>query len=492
MCEIIVSHGVVMQVEGALDFLLASFNYNGGYPITGVEVDCAQTFVEWKEQFTKAYVQHDNLVYSDDSVRDYHVCKASIGDNEVPGYTSPVTKECLFIHDGGVGYAHIYQVLTLEASEMLQVAWMGYSVGEVLPSGAFMGGQKADGAILYVCRALIYGSYFIGYYDQENATASIHAGSVKHPTQVDILGFLPNGPTSAGPTVDLPCPHFHVLQAYREEVQWVEHWGPEPVPTGVILSSSSVAAAESAGAFSTLAKFDDNENYFCLVYGSVTGCQTWGHLMLTSLSYRWEPFKTGSEVPYNTIVAAYTSQNQPLYHVMKESASYAIGSYNAKTGQAILEYFGIQHPSVVKILTLDLPLGSSAWTDDGYFRYSGPITAIRIQHGTTITGIQCRFGAQWSEGFWSTVSLGIITEVHFRHDEYINGVEFGLAETMNFINIFTNLNIFGPFGGTDEGNNHTMFTNCGHVHHFSGYLFWDENTKMNKTFSFGVHGQTCR
>ena len=492
MCDIIVSHGLVMQVENALNYLLVSFNYNHEFPITGVGSDCAESSVQWKEQFTNEYVQHGDLVYSDNHIRDNHVCKASVGDNEIPGYTSPVTKKCLFIHNGHVGFATIYQVLIHDATEMLQVVWMSYNVGEVLPSGAFRGGRRADGTLLYVCRAFKYGSYIIGYYDPDNAIGSIHAGSAKHPVQLDLLGFFPNGPTSAGPTVDLACPRFHIIQAYREEVRWVEHRGPVPMPTGVVLSSSSDAAATSAGTFSTIAKFADNENYFCMVYRSTSGCQTWGHLMLTSFSYRWVPFQAGSEVPYNAIVAVYTPQNQPLYYVMSELDNYAIGSYNAKTGQVVVEYFGIQHPPVVKILTLGLPLGSLAWTDDGYYRYSGPITAIRIQHGTTITGIQCRFGAQWSAGFWSTVSTEIITEVYFRHDEYMRGVEIGLAETMGFIKIFTNLNIFGPFGAIQEDKNHTMFTSCGYIHHFSGYLIWDENIKKNKTFSFAVYGQTCK
>ena len=83
---------------------------------------------------------------------------------------------------------------------------------------------------------------------------------------------------------------------------------------------------------------------------------------------------------------------------MKRSLQHSIGSYDRITGQVDIQFYGIKHPSKVDILTLSLLTGSSAWTVDGYYLYSGPITAIRIQHGATITGIQCRFGAQWSPG----------------------------------------------------------------------------------------------
>ena len=239
-------------------------------------------------------------------------------------------------------------------------SWRQYhatnSVGElqsglISPAKAIHRGGKADGILLYICRALWNGVYYIGYNDPCYARSCV--AFVEHTAQVDLLVFTPNGPTFSGPTVDFTCPHFHVIQAHRE-VDWVEHRGPEPMPTGAVLSNSFTAVAEASGAISTVAKLIDNGNRFCMAYGITTGCQTWGHVMLTSLSYQWEQFQAGSEVPYNAIIDAYTHKNQPLYHVMKKSEDYSIGSYNAYTGKMEISYYGIKRPSVVDILTLNL------------------------------------------------------------------------------------------------------------------------------------------
>ena len=488
VCEVIVSHGVVMQVKDSIHFHFASFNYE--FLQTGVEVSCDQSVVQWKEQFARAYVLHDNLVYSDGNARDNHICKVSVGDSEVPGDVSVDTKQCMFIHDGYAGFADIYRVLVLEATEKIQVLWMNFHVGNILPSGAFAGGRKADGTLLYVCRAFFHGLYVTGYYDANKSMAFIYAGSVKQPTHVDILGFTPNGPTAAGPTVGLACPRFHVHQAHTK-VAWVEYGSPKPMPPGVVHNLYMVVA-QAKVPFNTIAKFVDNwDRKFCLAYRLTSGCQTWGYLMLTSLLYQWEPFLPGSELSYNAIIGTYTPENQPLYITRKESFDHSIGLYNAKTGQVDIEYFGVQHPSDFDILTLNLSPGSSAWTDDGYYLYSGPITAIRIQHGDTVSGIRCRFGGQWSDGFWWHASPEYISDVELQRNEYLKGVEVGLNDTMNFITFYTNLNVFGPFGSVSVNKNNTMFTKCGHIHHFSGYLLWDEIRKINKTFSFAVHGQSC-
>ena len=234
------------------------------------------------------------------------------------------------MHKNYVGIAVIYTVLTFDAVAILQIEWMGYNVDESLPPGAFIGGRKADGTLLYICRALWNGVYYIGYYDPCYASSSV--ASVGHPAQVELMVFTPNGPSVAGPTVDLACLHFHVIQAHRE-VDWVEHRGSKPMPTGVVLSNSYTAVAEASGTISTVAKFIDKGNRICMAYGITTGCQIWGHVMLTSLFYQREQFQAGSEVPYNAIIGAYAHKNQPLYHAMKKSEDYSIGSYNAYTGK---------------------------------------------------------------------------------------------------------------------------------------------------------------
>ena len=307
-CQEIASNEVVIQTQRNTNSTLASFYNNHALLKTDVETSCAKSSVHWREQFTWAYnynILSNSLVYADDAVRDKHVCKVSVGDNDLPGVSSTARKRCYFVHKGYIGYAEIYSVLILGADAMLQIKWIDYNVGESFPPGAFIGGQNADDTLLYICRASWKGVYSIGYYDSSNARASIP--SVGHPAQVDLLVFTPNGPTSAGPMVEIAFPHFHVIQAHGE-VDWVEHRGPEPMPTGVVFSNSYTAVAQSSGAFSTVAKFIDTENRFCLVYGIVIGYQTCGQVMLTHMSYQWELFHAGSGMPYNAIVGAYTPE----------------------------------------------------------------------------------------------------------------------------------------------------------------------------------------
>ena len=294
ICELIASNGVVMHVQNRDDFILATFGNNYDFIKTGVEAVCALSVVQWREQFKQAFVEYDNLVYSDENTRDGFICKVSVADNEFPGIASVASRRCTIVHNSYAGYAEIYRVLVLETSSNLEAVWKSYNVGDLFPSEVFVGGRKADGTLLYISRILRGGVYFVGYYDPSDATASIATGSVEHPTEVDLLGFIPNGPTSAGPTVDLACPRFHVVQAHSE-VDWVEHRGPETMPAGVVLGNSYTAVAQSSDAFSTIAKFIENGNRFCLVYGMGSGCQTWGHLMTTHLSYRWVHFQTGSK-----------------------------------------------------------------------------------------------------------------------------------------------------------------------------------------------------
>ena len=145
----------------------------------------------------------------------------------------------------------------------------------------------------------------------------------------------------------------------------------------------------------------------------------------------------------------------------------------------------------VQILTLPQPQGSTSWSDAGYEAYSGPVTAVRIQHGDSITGIQCRFGAQWSVGFWSKSPEVIFTEINLKTHEYLTGVKIGLNDTLDYLKLYSNLDTYGPYGEASGDKNVSMFTRCGQIHHFSGYLRWDEIEKINKTSSFALHGDSC-
>ena len=149
ICEVIASNGVVMHVQNRDYFILATFGNNYDFIKTGIEADCAPSVVQWREQFTQAYVEYDNLANSDENTRDGYVCKVSVGDNEFPGTStaSVASRRCTFIHNGYAGFAEIYRVLVLEASSNLEPVWKSYNVGDLFPSEAFVGGRKADYSI---------------------------------------------------------------------------------------------------------------------------------------------------------------------------------------------------------------------------------------------------------------------------------------------------------------------------------------------------------
>ena len=92
-CEMIVSHGVIMQTQRNASYTLATFHNNHDILKTGVEIICAQSSVQWREQFQRAYRHYDSVVYADDVVRDKHVCKSFVGDNELPGFMSTSSKK---------------------------------------------------------------------------------------------------------------------------------------------------------------------------------------------------------------------------------------------------------------------------------------------------------------------------------------------------------------------------------------------------------------
>ena len=371
----------------------------------------------------------------------------------------------------------------------LAAAWVSYRTGDAVPEAAFIGGFLSPDVPLYVCRAPMNGVKVSGYFNPSTGLAYIHNGSIQYPTTVELLNFSPNGPTSVGPTAGWSCPRYHV-QIASKEYEYIEHDGSNGMLSWAITSSTTYAVGKSSGVFSTIAKFSSLENWYYLVYGITRGGTTWGHLLKTSLRYQWEPFEAGSDIPYNAFQGAYSIENEPLYIVML-SSDRSIGSYNAITKVARIESHGIQQPTSVYFLTLSQPQGSRAWSDAGYNTHSGPITALRIQLDTTVTGIQCRFGAQWSHGFWSNDHAGNIVHIEFKTTEYIKGVNIGLSDTLNYLELFTNLYTYGPFGTRRGGKNISMSTRWGQVHHFSGYLRWDKNDQMFKTFSFAVHGESC-
>ena len=189
----------------------------------------------------------------------------------------------------------------------------------------------------------------------------------------------------------------------------------------------------------------------------------------------------------------YTHENDPVHVVMTEEYYFWFGPYNPRTGLATMEYLGsYTHPTDVHILTFSLSPNSKAWSDEGYHAYCGPITVIRIQHGITITGIQSRFGAQWSTGFWSNVPGKTLTQVNLNQNEYIRAVAVSMLDTLDSIMFITNIQSYGPVGVDKGGKNETLVSRCGQVHHFWGYLKWDDGAQVYKTFSFGATNPSNR
>ena len=494
VCEQISAHGTLLEFENAASYTFVAFNNTQVLLKTDTHEVCKERSVQWREQWTRAYVAPTKPVYTDNTARNRYVCRVTVGDNEILGIVSIFERMCQFVLHGRVSFAEFYVELVCTTGTDQSADWRPYSVGDVVPNGAFVGGRTAQGTPLYVCRALISNNYFSGYYDPSSGQASIHSGSVQHPSQIDLLAFIPGGPNKAAPTRNLPCPRPNVHQAYSL-LEWVEHWGPDPEPTAAIISGTvpqKVAVGSIFTAGDVIAKFLYDSNKYCTIYEDTTLCNQYGKVLESSVPYEWVTFTAGSSVPDNAAVVAHTLENDPLYAIMKDTMEFSVGQYDPKTGKATLQNHGTQHPLTMAILTIPMCMSLNVWSDKGFNTHSGPITAIRIQHEDTITGIKCRFGAQWSSGFWSNVpSHATVSQLNFRKHEYIKGVEIGLDTEFHFIKVFTNLKIYGPFGVFQGGTGRSMITRCGQVEFFSGQLCWDDATKRNNTFSFIVHGQIC-
>ena len=477
-----------MEMKRDVSDIFAAFNNT--YDLdTGLQSSCSHGPVQWKEQAAWYDKSLENVVHSDEATSNNYVCKATVGENELPGVRDH-TRYCNFVYKDLVGLSGLYRTLVVDPEYGLFVTWMTFNIGDDVPDAAFVEGHLSPGTSLYICRAPVDGVQYTGYYDPMTALAYIHIGSVQYPSTVELLIFSPSGPNTAGPAVDWPCPRYQV-QFASSDYEYIEHYGPSTMPSGAVISANSHAVGESAGAFSMPAKFNYVNDEYYSVYGDRHGAQNWGHLLITTCPYQWEPFDVGSNIPYNAFLGSYSIENDPLYIVMKETLDYGIGTYNSRTESMEIEINGIQRPTSAHILTLSQPHGSSAWLDAGYSKYSGPITALRIQHGITIIGIKCRFGAQWSAGFWSENPAVTFTQIDLKINEYITGVKIGLTGTLDFIELFTNFDTYGPFGNPNDGKNLSMLTRCGQIHHFSGFLRWDVDGQTNITSSFAMHFDSC-
>ena len=93
-------------------------------------------------------------------------------------------------------------------------------------------------------------------------------------------------------------------------------------------------------------------------------------------------------------------------------------------------------------------------------------------------------------GFWSDApSHDTESQLTFRGNAYVKGVEIVLGKKFHFIKVFTNIETYGPFGVFRESTSRTMVTRCGQVELFAGQVCWNETTQKNHTFLFSIHGQ---
>ena len=205
-CQLIISHGSRLTFENAVNHTFIALKNTKELIETGTDNTCGVESVQWEEQYRRAFVAPINPVYLDNSNRERYVCKVRVGDNELPGVVSVTEKKCKFVSYEQVSAAEFFTELVISSTADVSVHWLPYTVGDSVPNEAFVGGQTSEGIALFVCRAAISGIFYSGYYDPSTGQVSIHAGSLQRPTQVELLAFLPDGPTSAAPIKKLTMP----------------------------------------------------------------------------------------------------------------------------------------------------------------------------------------------------------------------------------------------------------------------------------------------
>ena len=285
-----------MKMEQNTDYIFVAFNNRNDLIHTGVQNDCTQGSLQWKKQSSRDYIALENVVYSNDKTSEGYVCKSSVGENELTGITNR-NHECDFVHKDLPGHSDLYPTLVLDPESGFSATWVSYLIGDDIPEGAFAGGHLSTGTPLYVCRAPTNGVQYAGYYDPDTALAYIYSGSVMYPTAVDLLIFSPSGPTTVGPTADCPRPRYHV-QVTSTDYEYIEHYGPNGLPSWAVIPGNRNAVGETAGAFSTPAKV--HQVMYYSVYGDSNGAQNWGYLLKTKIPYQWEPFEAGLHIGIDT------------------------------------------------------------------------------------------------------------------------------------------------------------------------------------------------
>ena len=150
--EVISTHGSLLEIKTDVNYIFVALKNTYDLLHTGVQSDCSQGPVQWKEQATNYYMALENVVYSDSSTPTNFICKATVGENELPGVKDN-QRHCYFVYNDLIGYTGLYRTLVLKPDSGLSVTWMNFSIGDDVPQGAFVGGHLSPATPLYVCRA---------------------------------------------------------------------------------------------------------------------------------------------------------------------------------------------------------------------------------------------------------------------------------------------------------------------------------------------------
>ena len=247
LCEVISTHGSLLEMQNNSSSVFAAINNTNDILDTGVGSICVQGPVQWKEQAILDYIALENVVHCDEASGRSCVCKVTIGDNEIPGVVDN-DRRCHFVYKDLTGKSSLYRTLTMDPESGLAAAWVSYRIGDDVPGAAFIGGHLSPGTPLYVCRAPVNGVQYAGYYNPNTGLAYVHSDSVHYPTVVDLLFFSPSGPTFVGPTVDWPCPRYHV-QIASHSYDYIEHYGRKRIPSWAVTSGNQYAVGESGPTF---------------------------------------------------------------------------------------------------------------------------------------------------------------------------------------------------------------------------------------------------
>lgn len=448
-------------------------------------------------------------VYIDDTIQDAYLCKVTVTDNDLPGRLSIGNAYCQFVYEDSVAKSDLYRALVMTDDSQLVALWVDYETGTEVPVGAFIAGLTSQGTPLYPCRIHTGGTYEAGYYDPVHQRTAIHAGllafsgvaagHLERPSHVQILTFIPDGPISAGPPGELQCPRSSTRIA-NLALQWVVYDVytsslPDNVATdgeGIDLPTQFSNVGELPGKYVIA-----NQWYFAIYNDKLTMSSIASLLCKIddNVTLSWVPYTAGGTLPENAIIMSYSSENHPLYSVRSMAiGGGSSGYYDGVTEGTVIEYYGINRPTDVEMMTFNYPHASRGfhWSDAGYSNYSGTITAIRIQQGATIHGLRCRFGAHWSTGFWNTNNPdAMTTELTLASTEYLTGVNVTMDQDLSSLTFITNLAAYGPYGRATGRQQMMLSTQCGQLEYFSGRGVWNDIHQENRTVSFAVHGQTC-